>query len=468
MSETYNGGRSADSNENRLSARRTVSNQPKGAGTVRSSTPRTSGNVRGAGSSYGADARNTVRHTSNGGMYVNTNSNGSRASRPTNQNSRPYPQNSGRNTSYGNNNPGGSAGHIQNNRDVRPTPDKRQVQQTYQNNAYRSGDGGHYPSSRSNRGQYPPQNRRGNGGKSPNNPVENFFKWLMLILLFVALALIIITVAVILGGNRKGGEGSESSADISTVGDADPTQNTDECTEPSTDTTTEPVTDAETEPEYQPPAPEFTSDLTEYEEYMNPTGDQRDAYTLLINIAHPLDASYKPSDLTAVADTRKDGRATQYMCYYAEKALEAMLIEARACGCKDLSVTSAYRSYEYQTTLFNNRIAMYPSLSYEEAYKKAAAVVAIPGTSEHQSGLCCDLHNLATGASITFGDTPEGKWLAENCWKFGFIIRFPEDKTDITMISYEPWHFRYVGRYHAYRIYSEGLCFEEYAEKYLG
>ena len=71
-----------------------------------------------------------------------------------------------------------------------------------------------------------------------------------------------------------------------------------------------------------------------------------------------------------------------------------------------------------------------------------------------------------TGTLVTdFQYTDEYKWLSENAWKFGFILRFPEDKMHITTIQFEPWHYRYVGRYHAYKIYTSGLCLEEYIEQ---
>ncbi|MBR6708475.1 MAG: D-alanyl-D-alanine carboxypeptidase family protein [Clostridia bacterium] len=207
----------------------------------------------------------------------------------------------------------------------------------------------------------------------------------------------------------------------------------------------------------------FKSDLTAYEEYMNPA--DRDAYLILINVENKLSSSYIPTDLTELVDTRKDGRNPQKMRLYAAKALEAFFIEMRACGITDVSVTSGYRSYSYQEQLFADRVAMYPSLSREEAEAKAATVVAIPGSSEHQSGLCIDMHNLPS-ADISFANQAAFTWISQNAHKFGFILRFPEDKTEITGISYEPWHYRYVGRYHATRIYESGLCLEEYMAAY--
>ena len=103
------------------------------------------------------------------------------------------------------------------------------------------------------------------------------------------------------------------------------------------------------------------------------------------------------------------------------------------------------------------------SMTEEEAIAKTRSDTAYPGESEHQSGLAVDVldydHTLSN-----FAGTYEAEWLAENCWKFGFILRYPQDKEEITTYVYEPWHLRYVGRYHAKRIYDMGMCLEEYVE----
>jgi len=210
----------------------------------------------------------------------------------------------------------------------------------------------------------------------------------------------------------------------------------------------------------------FIADLKEYEKYFSLPADTANEYIILINQTHELEQDYIASDLTDLADTRKDGRATQQMRLYPSKALEAFLIEARANGFTNISVTSAYRSYAYQSQLFNNEVeAMLPTYG-DKAEEVAAKTVAYPGQSEHQSGLCADMHSQGS-ALQSYGDTPDGKWLAANAHYFGFILRYPAEKTDITGIKYEPWHFRYVGRYHATRMYEQGLCLEEYWDKYL-
>ena len=205
--------------------------------------------------------------------------------------------------------------------------------------------------------------------------------------------------------------------------------------------------------------PEFITDLSEYEMYMNP--ENRDEYLVLINETHPLASDYIPEDLTPVINTRND-REKQKMRLYAAKALEALYIEMKANGFTDVSVTSAYRSYEYQSQLFNTRVnAIIGTYGKEKATAIVKEGTALPGTSEHQSGLCADMHNLSA-ASEAFAAKEAYRWLYANCAEFGFILRYPKNKTDITGIMFEPWHYRYVGRYHARKIMDSGVCLEEY------
>ncbi len=209
----------------------------------------------------------------------------------------------------------------------------------------------------------------------------------------------------------------------------------------------------------------FSTDLTMYEQYMNP--ENATEYLVLVNKTTTVGEDYVPEELTDIGNTRKDGRATQRMQLAAAKALDAMFIEMKAAGYTDVSVTSAYRSFEYQTQLYtdytNKEMAANPSLTKAQAQAIVDTYSAKPGTSEHQTGLCADLHNLP-GADVAFAKEQAYKWLSENAWKFGFILRFPEDKTDITGYSYEPWHYRFVGRNAAWQITSAGICLEEYLE----
>ena len=212
-----------------------------------------------------------------------------------------------------------------------------------------------------------------------------------------------------------------------------------------------------------PSAVTFKADLSEYEKYMNP--EDATPYLVLVNKTNTVDESFVPENLVDIADTRKDGRKTQQMNSVAEKALEAMFIELRENGFTDVSVTSGYRDYAYQKQIFNSYInqEMAKGLTEEAAREEVLTYSAAPGTSEHQTGLCCDMHNLGA-ADVAFANEDAYKWLKENCWKFGFILRFPEGKDDITGYQFEPWHYRFVGRYTAEKIYNSGMCLEEYLD----
>lgn len=238
---------------------------------------------------------------------------------------------------------------------------------------------------------------------------------------------------------------------------------------PETKTTAGDASETETveeEPVEEEPTYElnFVNDLSEYEKYMNP--EDRDAYLTLVNTVNLLDESYTPSDLVDCKYTVQ-GRSTQQLRLYANKALEALMMEMQAAGYYNMAVYSGFRSYSYQKILFAqytiNEMAANTSLTQEEAEKIVLTYSTRPGTSEHQTGLAVDMDTLGT-FSTDFEYEPEYEWLSENAWKFGFVLRFPKDKTDITTIQFEPWHYRFVGRYHAKKIHDAGMCLEEYVE----
>ena len=102
----------------------------------------------------------------------------------------------------------------------------------------------------------------------------------------------------------------------------------------------------------------------------------------------------------------------------------------------------------------------------EEAEANAATAVAIPGTSEHELGLAADIYsseNMDLDESQV--NTFTQQWLMENSWRYGFVLRYPQDKSDITGIIFEPWHYRYVGKKHAKKIFDAGICLEEYLDE---
>ena len=144
--------------------------------------------------------------------------------------------------------------------------------------------------------------------------------------------------------------------------------------------------------------------------------------------------------------------------------LSDMLTDCRAAGLSPI-VCSAYRTQATQTRLYNNKVARVRASGVPEDQVEAEAArwVAKPGTSEHQTGLALDI--VAASYQILDErqeDTAEQKWLMENSWKYGFILRYPSEKSDITGIGYEPWHYRYVGKAAAAEIYRTGVCLEEY------
>ncbi|HOO79511.1 MAG TPA: M15 family metallopeptidase [Lachnospiraceae bacterium] len=144
--------------------------------------------------------------------------------------------------------------------------------------------------------------------------------------------------------------------------------------------------------------------------------------------------------------------------------LMAMLSAAKADGI-NLVVCSPYRDYNRQEVLFNRKINRYMSMgySYSEAYQRTSQAVTVPGASEHQIGLALDIiSDDYTLLNEGFADTEAGKWLQEHCCEYGFILRYPSGKEDITGIEYEPWHFRYVGVDAACYIMQENITLEEF------
>ena len=140
--------------------------------------------------------------------------------------------------------------------------------------------------------------------------------------------------------------------------------------------------------------------------------------------------------------------------------LQQMFDDARAAGIFPL-INESFRTRDRQQEIMDKYIAGYEAegMSHEEAVNKAHQIVAIPGTSEHELGLALDIiAEYDSDSSATWS------WLKENCWRYGFILRYPADKVDITGISFEPWHFRYVGTQAAKEIMEQGLCLEEYID----
>jgi LAS superfamily LD-carboxypeptidase LdcB/cell division protein FtsL len=155
---------------------------------------------------------------------------------------------------------------------------------------------------------------------------------------------------------------------------------------------------------------------------------------MIVNKIYSLPESYNPGDITSEV----------------KQAFEEMS-EAAAKENLDLYIGSSFRTYEYQVEIFDNYSAIYGE-------EKANTFSSKPGHSEHQSGLSIDCNTIDSA----FGDTLESEWLSQHAAEYGFIIRYPQGKEDITGYEYEPWHIRYVGREIAEEIYNNDLCLEEY------
>ena len=172
---------------------------------------------------------------------------------------------------------------------------------------------------------------------------------------------------------------------------------------------------------------------------------------LLVNSRNPLPDDYTMTLVTLANKEMVDERILP--------DLQAMFDDARSQGI-DLFVRSGYRSNEDQAVLFENTVREYmdQGLRRKEAEKEAEKYVMRAGCSEHATGLAVDINTNASGELYT--------WLSNYAYVYGFVQRYPSDKSDITHVENEPWHYRYVGKEAAKIMVQEGLCLEEYLEKY--
>lgn len=152
----------------------------------------------------------------------------------------------------------------------------------------------------------------------------------------------------------------------------------------------------------------------------------------------------------------------------AGRALEKMLDAAKKENI-DIKIISGYRSPDYQQLLWERSISleMWGGLCYEDAVKKVGRTLALPGSSEHNTGLAADLGTEdADDCQENFHRTAQGRWLGKNASRYGFILRYPRMKEQITGIDFEPWHYRYVGSEAAKMMFDSGLCLEEFLHFY--
>ena len=196
-----------------------------------------------------------------------------------------------------------------------------------------------------------------------------------------------------------------------------------------------------------------------------------DGLPLVVNKQNPLPDGYQPlqlvtmntyCDLAVVTIKHGDTQAERE----AVDALMNMLQAAQMDGVGNWQISAAYRTLEYQQSLMDDKVAELMKkngLSREKAQQAARNTVADPGCSEHHLGTCFD---ITVPGTDQFKGTKQHKWLLEHCWDYGFILRYPEDKTDVTGFLAEAWHYRWVGLPHSTIMRDENLCLEEYVDRY--
>lgn len=191
-----------------------------------------------------------------------------------------------------------------------------------------------------------------------------------------------------------------------------------------------------------------------------PAEPDKSAWNLvLINGSHPLAEDFSVPELTALINGQSiDSRVFP--------ELQAMMDAARAEGLDPL-ICSSFRTWDKQEQLYERKVQSYQNQGFgqSQAEEKAAVWVAKPGTSEHQAGLAVDIVSKAYQVLDEQQEkTAVQQWLMEHCAEYGFILRYPTDKSELTGVGYEPWHYRYVGKEAAEEIMEQGICLEEYLE----
>ena len=231
---------------------------------------------------------------------------------------------------------------------------------------------------------------------------------------------------------------------------------------PSADVQQEEKEEAPVESSSQKEEQEQSSQETKQQQLAEEFAKEKEEYYLLLaNAENPL-----PQDWSIQTEEVQNGYE---MDKRAAPAMREMIQAAKEDGV-ELMLCSAYRSVEKQQQLFDRSQQAYMAqgMSEEEAYAKTATETAIPGTSEHQTGLAADIvtptyQMLDAG----FADTPAGQWLSEHAAEYGFVLRYPQDKQEVTGIIYESWHYRFVGKTHAKLMKESGLCLEDYLQQEL-
>ena len=230
-----------------------------------------------------------------------------------------------------------------------------------------------------------------------------------------------------------------------------------------------------------PPLLEEGEDMRSYTRFREKTvalevkeADLFRGFLILVNYNHILPENYQPEEIVVTNDAVEGHTASGvvvtkaglgYNRVAAEKLFEMTDYAWETDGISHFLLQSGYRDFGFQRALHQNKVQEYRNKGYgaAEAEKAAAFWVARPRESEHNTGLAMDISSRSyPNLELPYAHDPNGAWLAKNCGRFGFVIRYPEDKSDITQIGFEPWHVRYVGHPHSVIMKESSWCLEEY------
>ncbi len=194
---------------------------------------------------------------------------------------------------------------------------------------------------------------------------------------------------------------------------------------------------------------------------LSPFVGQTSDWRLLLANRNNVVTGYSPDTTSIPRANCQDGQDYRFDSRAYDDLMN--MINAAADDGVKLTVVSSYRRYESQQRLYNKKVQYYKNKGYSDADARevAATVVAVPGTSDHGLGLAVDFNYL----SPKYENTKELTWLRNNAEEYGFVMRYPKNKENVTGVIYEPWHYRYVGVDNAVKMNDEGLCLEEYVEK---
>ncbi|MBQ5994254.1 MAG: M15 family metallopeptidase [Clostridia bacterium] len=197
---------------------------------------------------------------------------------------------------------------------------------------------------------------------------------------------------------------------------------------------------------------ENTTNAKTFAKILEPT-DSKEWFLAIVSVDYPLPESYKPSLAPALSNSqvKLDSRIVQ--------KYKRMYDGAKLSDC-NLNPYAGYRDNATQDSAYKRKVNSYINQGYsaEQAEALAKRKIAPAGCSESNSGLAVDI----VSASNDFENTKEFQWLQDNAYKYGFVLRYPKDKEDITGVDYQPWHWRYVGEYAAGKMHEQNLCLEEY------